>query len=287
MAYFRLGVPSNAFGRPARESVKIAQRMGADGIQLYTVSGEMAPENLDTAARKEFRGYCEAQDIELSALCGDRGGRGLLRPDEIRIKTPRLKLIVDLARDLGTHVVTMRCGVVPESTRAPEYKVMVEACRLLGNYAASHEVRFAIETGSEPAERLRDFLFTVDSDGMGVNLDPANFVMILGYDPVRAVQVLDEFIVHARARDGNQLRQCEPVEVYESFVSGEVDDLLSGEYFEEVPLGEGSVDWPAYLRALEEVGYHGYLTIARETGADPEGDIRKAVKFLKTQVARL
>jgi sugar phosphate isomerase/epimerase len=52
----------------------------------------------------------------------------------------------------------------------------------------------------------------------------------------------------------------------------------------EVPLGEGSVDWPNYLKALEEIGYNGFLTIEREVGDDPERDIRAAVEFLKNQM---
>ena len=52
-------------------------------------------------------------------------------------------------------------------------------------------------------------------------------------------------------------------------------------YFEEVPLGTGTVDFPAYLAALEEIGYTGYLTIEREVGADPAGDIALAANFLR------
>ena len=55
--------------------------------------------------------------------------------------------------------------------------------------------------------------------------------------------------------------------------------------FEEVPLGTGSVDFPAYLKALEEIGYRGFLTIEREAGATPEVDIRIAYDFLKKTMA--
>ena len=51
-------------------------------------------------------------------------------------------------------------------------------------------------------------------------------------------------------------------------------------YFEEVPLGMGSVNYPAYLKALEDIGYRGYLTIEREVGDSPEKDIKTAVDFL-------
>ena len=37
---------------------------------------------------------------------------------------------------------------------------------------------------------------------------------------------------------------------------------------------------PAYLKALEDIGYRGFLTIEREVGNQPEKDIRTAVDFL-------
>lgn len=56
-------------------------------------------------------------------------------------------------------------------------------------------------------------------------------------------------------------------------------------YFEEVPLGTGSVDFASYLKALEEIGYRGYLTIEREVGGTPEKDIITAVNFLNKVIA--
>ena len=40
--------------------------------------------------------------------------------------------------------------------------------------------------------------------------------------------------------------------------------------------------FPTYLKALEDIGYKGYLTIEREAGADPMKDIGDAVTFLKS-----
>ena len=53
------------------------------------------------------------------------------------------------------------------------------------------------------------------------------------------------------------------------------------DYFLETPLGEGAVDFTNYLKALEEVGFNGFLTIEREVGGQPEKDIKLAVDFLK------
>ena len=51
---------------------------------------------------------------------------------------------------------------------------------------------------------------------------------------------------------------------------------------EEVPLGEGWVDWPRYVGYLRECGYTGYFAIEREVGENALADIKKAVDFLKT-----
>jgi L-ribulose-5-phosphate 3-epimerase len=52
----------------------------------------------------------------------------------------------------------------------------------------------------------------------------------------------------------------------------------------EVPLGEGDVGMERYLRTLLKLGYHGPLTIERETAHDPERqkqDIGQAVRLLE------
>jgi sugar phosphate isomerase/epimerase len=56
--------------------------------------------------------------------------------------------------------------------------------------------------------------------------------------------------------------------------------------FEEVPLGTGQVDFPRYLKALEEIGYRGFLTIEREVGEDPAADIATAVSFLNSTIEK-
>ncbi|MBR6764665.1 MAG: sugar phosphate isomerase/epimerase, partial [Clostridia bacterium] len=45
-------------------------------------------------------------------------------------------------------------------------------------------------------------------------------------------------------------------------------------------------EWPNYLKALDEIGYKGFLTIERECGDSPEADIRMAADFLRDQMAR-
>ena len=58
------------------------------------------------------------------------------------------------------------------------------------------------------------------------------------------------------------------------------EDIQGIKCFKEVPLGTGSVDFPAWMKALEDIGYRGYLTIEREVGENPTKDIKTAMDHL-------
>ena len=119
---------------------------------------------------------------------------------------------------------------------------------------------------------------------MGVNLDPANLVMVTGDDPVVAVHNLKDYIVHTHAKDGRMIHYHDPELIYDFFAGEESVKLAMEDCFIELPLGEGDVDWPNYIKALKDIGYDGYLTIEREVGADPAKDIAMAVDFLKARI---
>ena len=286
MSAFKIGVLADGFRLPPREAIAKAAELGAEGVQVYAVGGETAPEAMDSVARKDFREFVAGLGLEISALCGDLGGHGFRRADENGPKIARSKEIVDLAADLGTTVVTTHIGAVPGDASGETYATMRKACCELGDYAATKGVTFAIETGPEIAERLKGFLDAVGSPGIGVNLDPANLVMVVADDPVAAALTLGPHIVHTHAKDGRQLQPCDPEEVYGAFADGGFGELEKrmGRLFEEVPLGTGDVDWDAYLAALTEAGFSGFLTIEREAGDDPAADIAEAITFLKGKI---
>ena len=59
------------------------------------------------------------------------------------------------------------------------------------------------------------------------------------------------------------------------------------DYVEEVPLGEGQVDFPRYIRALADAGYDGFLTIEREAGDDPVDDVCRGRDLLRKVLAEI
>ena len=276
MKSFKLGVMLESFLLPWREAIVCAAQIGADGVQIRATDGDFAPEAMTAEMRAELKSRLTDNGLEISALCGDLGrgfGNRELNPQLIE----RSKRIIDLAKMLGTDIVTTHIGVIPANKAHDRYKIMQEACFELARYADSCQAHFAVETGPETSMTLKGFLDELGSTGVAVNLDPANLVMVTGDDPVRAVENLKRYIVHTHAKDGRKLLDRDPEIIYGVSEA----EMLQDTAFIELPLGEGDVPFPAYLDALHAIGYQGYLTIEREVGANPKADIVMAAKYLR------
>lgn len=283
MYQFPIGVILESFRLDRSAAIRQAAAMGANGIQMYATYGENSADNLNAQARKDLLREVKDNGLVFSALCGDLGhgfGDADLNPKLIE----QSKKIIDLALDLETNVVTTHIGVVPTDPNHPRYKIMQDACSALAAYADSVNAHFAIETGPETSLVLKNFLDSLNSTGVSVNLDPANLRMVTGDDPVQAVYNLQRYIVHTHAKDGNKLKDGNPEFIY-GVTHPIPEEVKNTRYFEEVPLGTGSVDFPAYLKALEDIGYKGFLTIEREAGENPAADIKTAYDFLKKTMA--
>lgn len=279
MYKFPVGGMVESFRLPTREAIKKAASLGLEGLQMYATSGENAPENLSGEKAKELLKFVKDCGLRFSALCGDLGrgfGNAELNPELIE----KSKRILDLAKELECDIVTTHIGVVPEDPEHERYKIMQAACHELATYADSLGSHFAIETGPETSATLKKFLDGLNSTGVAVNLDPANLVMVTGDDPVAAVHNLKDYIVHTHAKDGRMLAKGNPEYIY-GVVHPVPEEFRGVRYYEEVPLGQGSVNFPTYLAALDEIGYKGFLTIERECGSNPAGDIELAAKFLR------
>ena len=279
----RIGVITDCFKVSHLDAIKKAGELGLSGVQIYATGGDFTP-NMSEEKKEEYRAALAAAGLTVSALCADMGGYGFERAEDNAARIEATCRIIDLACEFGAPVITTHIGVIPADKQEARYAVMLSALTEIGRYAKAHGVTAAIETGPETAATLLAFLKGTDG-GVGVNLDPANFRMVTGQDPVEAVHLLGEYIVHTHAKDGIMLEKQDPTAVYHAFAEGGIDALNVMSGFREVPLGEGQVDFPAYIAALREIGYDGYLTIEREAGDDPAADIILAANFLKALLA--
>ena len=255
----KIGVIPDSFRLPIKEAIKKAAEIKVDGIQPYATKGELDPRNLSKTGRDDLKHFVESLGLQISALVGDFGGHGFADPASIEEKIIRTKEVIDLAVDLEVNVVTTHIGVVPEDENNIAWKTMAESLPEVGTYAYGRGVSLATETGPESAELLKKLLDHIGNPGIKVNYDPANLVMVAGVDPVKGVHTLKDYIVHTHAKDGIKIEKG----------------------WKELPLGEGGVNFPEYLKATKEIGYTGFFTIEREAGEDPTADIVHAKDFLR------
>jgi sugar phosphate isomerase/epimerase len=278
----KIGAMVESFRLGLQGGLQAAAELGANGVQIYATSGDMHPGRMKGARRTALRRELEDRHLELAALCGDFGGHGLQNEAENRQRIDEIRRVMDLAVDLGCRVVTTHIGVVPAQATHPRYPIMAKACERLAQHAGGIGVSLAIETGPEPARVLRAFLDDIGADkGLGVNFDPANLVMVCRENIPEAVRILGPAIVHTHAKDGVNLKPVDPELLYGSFAGDAPPDFKWTDYIQELPLGEGDVHFDAYVAALRQAGFDGYLTIEREAGENPAKNIGDAVIFLK------
>jgi len=237
----KIGVMLESFQIDLRKAVELAAKLGANGIQAYAVDGELAPENMNDTKIKEWLDLVKGHGMVFSAICGDLSaapesvGHGFENAEANKFLVERSKRIIDLAKRLECNVVTTHIGTVP-AEECEKKEVMRAACRELALYADSIDAYFAVETGPETAVLLCEFLDSLGATGVRVNYDPANLVMVVNDDPVKGVHTLKNYIVHTHAKDGIQV-SANPLK------------------WQELPLGQGGVNWDEYLKALHTIGF--------------------------------
>ena len=259
----KIGVIPDCFRLSIKDAIKKAAELQFEGIQPYATRGTLDPKHLSGTGRKELQTLVKNLGLTISALVGDFGHPGFTDPKTIEWRIERTKEVIDLAVDLEVGIVTTHIGTVPEDTACPAWQIMSSSLPEVGTYAFNRNILLATETGPEPAEKLKQLLDSIGNPGLKVNYDPANLVMVAGDDPVKGVYTLREYIVHTHAKDGIKLPEED-----------------GAKKWQEMPLGQGKVDFPAYLKALKDIGYDGFYTIEREVGENPEADIILARDFL-------
>jgi L-ribulose-5-phosphate 3-epimerase len=254
----KIGVRVESMGLPLRRALAEAARMGVAGIQV-DAAGDLAPRALTQTGRKELLHLFRSHNLELTALgCPLRFGLDHVENQEARID--HIRSVMDLSFDLGPRRVILQAGRIPDEENDPRRAPMTESLRGLGRHGDRVGVVLALETGLEPGSMMARMLNRFDTGSVGVNFDPANFLMN-GFDLYESLEALSGKIVHSYAHDA---RSAGPSRAAQ-----------------EVPVGHGDIDWLRYLSELEQHGYHGWIVVEQESGDRRLENIAEGVKFLK------
>jgi sugar phosphate isomerase/epimerase len=189
-----------------------------------------------------------------------RTRRGYDVADDLEPRVDATKRAMKLAYDLGASVVINHIGRAPPAGEAVDYGVLLPALADIGRYGQKVGALLAAETGTESGADLAALIARLPPGSIGVDLNPVNLI-IHCHDAREAALALGPHILHVHANDATR-------------------DVARKSGLE-VPLGQGSAEWPELLGILEEQQYRGYFTIAREGAANPAAGIQQAVEFLR------
>jgi sugar phosphate isomerase/epimerase len=309
----QLGVFDPIFGRLALEPMldRVVE-LGLDAIELgtgnYPGDVRCRPADLlaDAAARDRLASAVASRGLAISALSCHGNP---IHPDPARAAHDDgvYRDTVRLASELGVGVVNVFAGCPgdgPGATRPswvasswpPDFvealdwqwdSVVLPYWQELATFAADNGVRFGVEM--EPGfvvynprsfERLRSAI----GGAIGLNLDPSHLFW-QGIDPVETIRRLGTDIVHVDAKDT-------VVDEANVRADGLLDLPPRDEHaarpwiFRSVGIGHDVVFWTAFVRALQDVGYDGVISIEHE---DPllsiDDGLRVAADTLRAAIA--
>jgi len=277
MSDLKIAVMLDSFRIDRYAAMQKAVAMGVPGIHI-SASDDWDARTMAPAARKELVRHVKSLGLEISAVSCWGGEVDLTKQENWAENVEWGKQVLELAADLECGIWQAHVGIMPEDVSDPGWGRIVKAMGELAQHGEQVGACLAIETGPEPPYVLRRLITEVGSKAIRINWDPANMIMwpalfaaklsepynrekwIEKFQPNEGAKALADVIVHTHAKDG----------IVHPDGQGE-----------EVPLGEGWVDWPRYIANLVDSGYDGYFAIEREVGDNPEADIQKAVEFLQ------
>ena len=232
--------------------------------------------NEDLAAR--INAACEKYGITISTVWVGWSGPtawnftegpvtlGLVPPEYRFKRMEELMHGSDFAKMLGVNQIATHFGFLPENPTDPNFTPVVAAIKVLARHCKANGQYLLFETGQETPVTLLRTIEAVGTGNLGINLDPANLIMYGKANPVDAITVFGKYVRDVHAKDGNY----------------PTDGNNLGP---EMPLGKGSVNFPAFVSKLREVGYDGPLTIEREIeGEEQAKDIVAAKALLESLI---
>lgn len=173
-----------------------------------------------------------------------------------------IQATADIAAQLHLPLVTFHAGFLPHDPADPSYAKLAGRLLQVADAFAARGISLGLETGQETADTLDQFLARLGRSDLGVNFDPANMLLYDKGDPVASLRRLGRWLKQVHLKDANRTR-------------------VPGTWGDEVVVGTGQVDWPAFMSALTDLGYTGNLCLEREAGAQRVADIRAGAQFIQ------
>lgn len=244
--------------------------------------------DLSKAQAEDARALCEKHGVAMSAL-GYYSNPLSAETDQAEAARDHILRVIDAAATLELNQMNSFIGANHTLSLEDNFALFEKNWPDIVRYAEDHNVRIGIENcpmlftldewpgGKNLAvspEVWRRMFDAVPSASFGLNFDPSHLLW-QGIDHLRAMREFKDRFVHVHIKDEKIDRE----RLYERGVMG------LGWHSPKIP-GLGDIDWAAFLRTLDEIGWSGPVCIEVEDRAfedDLEGR-KRAIRESKRHI---
>jgi len=164
-------------------------------------------------------------------------------PNYRQVRILHTKRALTLAKELGAPCITTEPGgpVEPGSSWSAALKLFVEMIKPVAEHAEKEGVLLLVEPEPglliETADQFEEFMKHIDSPAIGLNFDIGHHYCVKD-DPGPTIERLAKFIRHVH-----------------------LEDIAATRVHHHLVPGEGAIDFGSALKAIQKIGYGGWITI--------------------------
>jgi sugar phosphate isomerase/epimerase len=254
----KLAVTTGSLAPQLRPALDLAAGGPATGV-VIDAHRELKPSDLGETGRRQFLHQLDERGLRVAALVFPTQ-RTFYEQQGLDERVAATRNAMQFAFQLRAPLLLVRVGHVPDDPQSPPYRLLVEVLNDLARHGNHVGTALALTPANDGPAALAALLGEITAGPIGVDLDPAAFVLA-NHSPVEAARTLHDRLLHVRLRDA-------------------VRDVDGSGL--EVPVGRGEVDWLEFLPTLVEVGYTGWHTAVRTTGDDRPGDTLRALRYVQS-----
>jgi sugar phosphate isomerase/epimerase len=251
------------------ETIKRIAGIGYDGIEIGAAAPHAYPAHLTADRRRQVRELLDEHGIALSSMLPAPSGGPGNNPaspcaEERKHTVAHYKELIELTAEWGGETLIYLPGwQIYGTTRRQAWKWSREALTEIAETAGEHGVTLVIEPTPhdtnmcESAEDAIELMEDVGSEAVKLMFDT--------FHVIYRREVITDYVY----RMGENLRHIH------------VSDN------DRLPPGAGIGDFPAFVDALIDIGFDGYLTMEtgfHQRGISPDQDARVALEYLRPLV---
>lgn len=271
------GMLGHTLGTPdltLHEALELFSRSGLDGAEIIWQDGYLSaiPESDDGTVAVSVRKRARELGLLIGALTPYVWGINSLDEAERQAEIGRLTRCIRVAESLDCHRVRIYGGAFStDEHRANETEMwsrLVDSLGVLGAVAAEHGVVLCVEnhfsTMTESAEQTVRLMRELGLDSVGILYDQANLTFTHCEDHPQAVSEQAPWIRHVHVKD---LEWIDPHRRLRTSTVSRIQDEDRVHWSRMI--GDGVLDWPAVVAALDAVGYDGFYSLEYEYRWNP------------------